>query len=89
MNVFRDRSKRRYIVERTFNWFGDHRRQVVRYEQLWALGAFLVIDVILLVLLCIFPELATWLPAQYTFSQVRSRFSGIMVGQASCLSHRK
>jgi len=31
---------------------------------LWALAPFLVIDVILLVLLCIFPELATWLPAK-------------------------
>ncbi len=31
---------------------------------LWALAPFLLIDVILLVLLCIFPELATWLPSK-------------------------
>jgi len=46
-----DRYRRRYIVERTFSWFGNYRRLVVRYEhQLCMYQAFLQLACIMIAL---------------------------------------
>jgi len=45
-----DRYKRRYIVERTFSWFGNFRRLVIRYEhQDFMYDAFIQVACIIIV----------------------------------------